>query len=70
MNSEHQQMMDAIRNQKDYSDRHDVPHFAPREGICFYCHRNIYTGPQAYTPEYAAMHLITSCPYCNHTFCD
>lgn len=67
----------AIAAQKEYCDRTNVPHFAPRDGVCYSCGRQIYSPTETkygYTNgisvEAAANTLITSCPYCNVSYCD
>ena len=61
---------EAIRQQRDYCKRHDVPLFAPGDGVCFKCHNQIYAGPAAIPPEIAATTLVTGCPYCLRSFVD
>jgi hypothetical protein len=43
------------------------PRFAPYNGICFCCGRNIY---EQITLERAKSEHITECPFCNRDFCD
>ena len=68
---------EAVKAQERYCDEHEIPIFAPRNGLCSWCGRNIYepvktrTGMvYGYSVEYAEQHLITGCPYCNTTFAD
>ena len=64
--------------QMRYCQEHEVPHFAPMDGYCHFCNRNIYvpvfdvsTGKaMGYSVEEAATSLITCCPYCHHTYVD
>ena len=68
----------AIKAQEAYCDEHEIPLFAPRNGWCTSCGRNIYE-PYTYrghedqtygiTVEEAGSRHITSCPHCNATFC-
>ena len=37
----------SISAQSDYCCNKDVPHFAPFDGMCYKCHRNIYA-PQGW----------------------
>ncbi len=56
------------------------PHFAPTNGVCWGCGRNIYEpqtvthGERSYsvgsTVESAAKSLITGCPHCHRSYCD
>jgi hypothetical protein len=58
----------SIEAQRKYCKEKGYPHFAPRNGICLYCSRQIYeTG---ITTERAGSTLITGCPYCNKSYCD
>lgn len=53
--------------QKEYCDRHDVPLFAPRDGMCYGCYYNIYD--RLSIGEAGTRH-ITSCPKCHKSFID
>jgi hypothetical protein len=57
------------------------PHFAPMNGVCWWCHRNIYNPVEherkTLTPyitgidvEKAGRKLVTGCPHCNRSYCD
>jgi len=69
----------AAKAQEEYCNAHEHPMFAPSNGWCSSCGRNIYE-PYTYrgredhtygiTVEEAGSRLITSCPHCNRTFCD
>ena len=70
---------EAIKAQKQFCDKNEYPCFAPGNGICWSCHQNIYsekgrtrTGydTQGISVESAAGQLITSCPFCNRSYCD
>lgn len=65
----------AAKAQEEYCDAHEIPHFAPRDGHCYHCGRNIYLPTNGsrgtvygYSVEYAENHLITGCPHCNYSF--
>lgn len=45
----------------------EMPRFAPNDGRCPNCRRNIYE-EGGYSLEYAAEHAITGCPFCHHSF--
>ena len=67
----------ARKAQEDYCNREGVPHFAPMDGRCYFCGRDIYSavvspdGKVTGIPvSSAASRLITGCPFCWHTFCD
>lgn len=72
--------IDATLAQAHYCEEHELPQFAPANGWCSACGRNIYEpytcrrGSQTVTygisVEEAGRRLITSCPHCNTTFCD
>ena len=66
----------AIKSQAKLCKIKNYPHFAPLNGICYYCRVNIYdeidcgnykTGIDV---ERAAISLITGCPHCNYSYCD
>lgn len=67
----------AAEAQKAYCEKNEYPQFAPANGICWYCNRNIYipTNGSAgavlgITVESAGNFLITGCPHCHHSYCD
>lgn len=69
----------AAQAQADYCERHGVPMFAPMNGYCDHCCRNIYEAhtyrrepvrTYGISVEEAGKRLITGCPHCGHTFCD
>jgi len=41
--------------------------FAPDDGICWGCHKQIY---ERISIEKASSELITGCPWCNKTYVD
>ena len=69
----------AAKAQENYCEQHEVPMFAPSNGICDHCGRNIYD-PITYrghenktygiSVEQAGKRLITSCPHCNASYTD
>lgn len=71
--------IEAAKAQEAYCDQHEVPMFAPSNGWCNACGRNIYE-PYTYrgredhtygiSVEEAGQRLISSCPHCNTTFVD
>lgn len=44
--------------------------FAPSDGKCFRCGRNIAEGEKAITFETLSDYIIIGCPYCHYSFCD
>ncbi|MBE5807740.1 MAG: hypothetical protein E7317_05305 [Clostridiales bacterium] len=72
-------MTEAAAAQKRYCEENEIPQFAPANGWCSACGRNIYE-PYTYrgreedtrgiSVDAAGKRLITSCPHCNTTFCD
>lgn len=44
--------------------------FAPSNGKCYRCERNIAEGEKGITLEQLGNYIITSCPYCHCSFCD
>lgn len=59
----------ARKAQDDLCDRRKLPHFAPLDGICFYCGGNIYKDGGVSVEE-AGKRLITSCPLCRRSYCE
>ncbi len=71
----------AIEAQENYIKKNNQPYFAPNDGICWICKKNIYepiifenirrikcvTG---ITIEEASKNLITCCPHCKNSYCD
>ena len=60
----------AIAAQEEYCKTHQRPMFAPMDGMCYHCCRDIYAYPYGITIQSAGSRLITGCPYCNATFVD
>lgn len=60
-------MNEKIQAQINYCRKHGVPLFAPRKGVCWSCGRQIY---DKISLKRAASELITSCPYCNRSYCE
>lgn len=65
----------AAKAQIAYCEHEEVPMFAPSNGQCFRCGRNIYlpTNGQSgricgITVEQAGKTLITGCPHCCYSF--
>ena len=69
---------EAAYLQKQYCERNNLLYFAPHDGYCFFCGKNIYVPIKypyndlvtGYSVEYASSHLITGCPHCNRSYCD
>lgn len=65
----------AAKAQSDYCNKQEVPHFAPHNGICYRCGRNIYMPTngsngviRGITVDRAGTKLITGCPHCCYSF--
>ena len=43
MEKEDFNIIKSIERQKEYCGKNNLPHFAPRDGVCWACHRNIYS---------------------------
>lgn len=67
---------EACKAQKKYQDDNNHPDFAPRDGSCFRCCRNIYTEidhgdyKTGISVEDAGKSLITGCPHCHYSYVD
>ena len=67
----------SIQAQRNYCKENKLPHFAPHDGRCWSCGKNIYepftrqngriSGVET---ERASSELITGCPHCNRSYCD
>lgn len=44
--------------------------FAPIDGICPFCKRDITEGENGITPEKLGDYIITGCPHCYKSYCD
>lgn len=44
--------------------------FAPYDGICRNCYRDICEGDRAITVESLGDYIILGCPYCHRSYCD
>lgn len=63
----------AHQAQVAYCEERQFPVFAPEDGFCWNCHRNIYRKGelgQGHSVFSAGRGLITSCPYCRRSFCE
>lgn len=58
---------EAIEAQKQYCDEHEAPFFAPLNGICWSCKKQIFN---IIPVETARSSLITGCPNCHRSYCD
>ena len=73
---EHFNSSEARVAQDKECDREGYPHFAPRDGKCWNCNKDIYTEQDhggyktGISVEKAGSTLITGCPHCNRTYCD
>lgn len=79
MNENTFNVIEAVKAQKVYCDESGAPHFAPSNGVCWNCNKNIYQEyPSKYNPnitcgisaEKAKTQLVTGCPHCNRSYCD
>jgi len=59
------QPKEAAALQERYCERHGLPMFVPRNGLCFNCHQ-----PAIDSFYDASTRHITSCPHCRRSFCD
>ncbi|HEC1651073.1 TPA: hypothetical protein R1156_003018 [Yersinia enterocolitica] len=66
----------AQKAQAEYCQNKGVPHFAPLNGICFRCKKDIYQQHSlnghstGITVERAGSELVTYCPHCNRSYDD
>jgi hypothetical protein len=75
---EHYNISEAIEAQERYCKKNGLPYFAPGNGICYRCNKNIYKKikrdetsiERGISVEAAGTKLITGCPHCNWSFCE
>ena len=71
----------SIKAQKKYCEENQAPHFAPYDGRCWSCEKNIYEAREkkygegkpfttGISVEKAGSQLVTGCPHCNRSYCD
>jgi len=53
--------------QKRFCQEKKVPYFAPEDGICWSCKKQIF---DKLKEETCATEHITGCPYCARSYCD
>jgi len=58
-------VQEKIEAQREYRKRTGSPCFAPDNGICWRCSRQIFN---AISLESASNHLVTGCPYCHRSY--
>lgn len=65
----------AAAAQREYCEKQECPMFAPSDGLCYRCGRNIYLPTNGsngavfgITVENASSTLVTGCPHCNFSF--
>jgi hypothetical protein len=67
---------ESCKSQSALQKEHNYPQFAPINGICYRCKKQIYseinhgTYATGIDTESASKSLITSCPHCNMSYCD
>lgn len=62
-----EEVRQAIAEQKQYCKDNKAPHFAPEDGFCWSCGKQIYAN--GYEGR-ASNELITGCPHCHRSYCD
>lgn len=58
----------GAERQEQYANEKKLPLFAPSDGQCYSCRRNIYDDER--TLAEAGHTLITGCPFCCRSYCD
>lgn len=56
-----------LKSQRKMCDEHNIPHFAPDNGFCFNCNKQIY---KQISLRKASEEHITHCPYCSRAYND
>lgn len=66
----------ACAAQKALVEANEYPHFAPSDGRCYDCRRQIYDQidrglyKTGISVESAAISLVTGCPHCHFSYCE
>lgn len=58
-----EEIKQAIEDQKNACAESGAPHFAPMDGICWACGKQIYE-------KVSGKSLVTGCPHCHRSYCD
>jgi hypothetical protein len=53
----------AIKAQATLCSERQLPHFAPSNGVCWSCRRQIYE-------VLDGTFYVTGCPFCHRSYCD
>ncbi len=54
---------DSCRAQAELCSMRKLPHFAPHDGVCWSCRRQIYELVDGRS-------YVTGCPFCNRSYCN
>lgn len=68
-----EEIKENIKAQEELCNRIDYPNFAPTDGFCWNCNRNIYQNYEINghnSNGYNGDIHITGCPHCNRSYCD
>lgn len=57
----------CVNAQRKLCEQKEYPHFAPSNGVCYSCCKQIY---ERITLNRASTDLITGCPHCSRSYCD
>jgi hypothetical protein len=56
-------VVSALTAQRRLCESRSLPHFAPSNGVCWSCGRQIYE-------ELDGKSYVTGCPFCHRSYCD
>ena len=81
MNDQAFDVQKSCEAQKKLCDEKNYPHFAPSDGICYDCRRQIYSKIEhnnmpGHKPYYSGISVdrasghITGCPHCHYSYCE
>lgn len=57
-----------LKNQKEYCEKKNAPHFMPHDGKCSNCRQDIV--PKLIEMGLDGTGLVTGCPLCHRSYCD
>jgi hypothetical protein len=63
-----EEILTAIKEQATLCKEKGYPDFAPSNGICFRCQKNIYQDYER--AGKTGLTHVTGCPHCNYSYCE
>ena len=64
-----EEIIEARKAQAELCKERGLPHFAPDNGVCWRCNKNIYQNYET-SMGVTGKEFVTGCPHCNRSYCD